>query len=238
MSHFIDKLKQLSQVGSQPMGFRREKEFSRSRLMLVVDAKVGANTGDLEGADAVLFGETKKTLTKSKLPVGIKLVDGKASKLEGIDFVILMPEMPVTMVENEKIGKVMAIEASLETSLLHSLDSLPLDALFIIGDGMQVPQIITWQYLMLCQNLAALSSKPILAAISPQISKDELQLLWEVGVDGVVVASHTTGSLKKLRSLIDNLTFPSKSRRTKMMAIVPKFGEKSTPVADEEDLED
>jgi hypothetical protein len=238
MSRFVDKLIQLSQVSSQPMGFRREKEFSKSRLMLVVDVNAGAITGDLEGADAVLFGEAKKTVTKSKLPVGIKLVGGKAIKLEGIDFVILMLEMPVTMVENEKIGKVMAVDASLETGLLHSLDSLPLDALFIISDGVQVPQIITWQYLMNCRRLATLSSKPILAGVSPQISKDELQLLWEAGIDGVVVAGLTADSLKKLRSLIDKLTLPSKGSRIKMMAIVPKFGEKSTSVADEEDLDD
>jgi hypothetical protein len=63
-------------------------------------------------------------------------------------------------------------------------------------------------------------------------------MLWEVGVDGVVVASQTVGSLKKLRSLIDGLTSPSKSRRTKMRAIVPKLREEAAPIADEEEEEE
>ncbi len=237
MSRFIDKLKQLSQVESQPMGFRREKSFSKSRLMLVANAKAGVAAGVLEGADAVLLeGAVEKPSEKTDIPVGIRL-GGKAGKLEGIDFVVFKPEMPVTMVEDEKIGKVMVVEATLEMGLLHSLDSLPLDALFIIGDGTQA-QVITWQYLMLCRRIAVLSSKPVLAAVLPQISKNELQLLWEMGVDGVVVASKTAGSLKKMRSLIDGLTSPSKSRRAKTRALVPKIGEESTPIADEEELEE
>jgi hypothetical protein len=91
---------------------------------------------------------------------------------------------------------------------------------------------------MLCRRIAVLSSKPVLAAVLPQISKNELQLLWEMGVDGVVVASKTAGSLKKMRSLIDGLTSPSKSRRAKTRALVPKIGEESTPIADEEELEE
>jgi hypothetical protein len=238
MSRFIDKLKQLSQVESQPMGFRKEKSFSKSRLMLVADVEADAAAEVVEGADAMmLFGEAKKPAVKSDLPMGVKLFGSKAGKLEGIDFVILMPEMPFTIVEDEKIGKVMAVEASLEMGLLRSLDDLPLDALFIIGDGTQA-QVVTWQYLMLCKRLAALSNKPVLASVSPQISKDELQMLWEVGVDGVVVASQTVGSLKKLRSLIDGLTAPSKSRRAKMRAIVPKIGEETAPIVDEEEEED
>lgn len=238
MSRFIDKLKQLSQAESQPMGFRREKSFSKSRLMLVANAKAGVAAGVLEGVDAVLLeGAVEKPSEKTDIPVGIRL-GGKVGKPEGIDFVVFKPEMPVTMVEDEKIGKVMAVEATLEMGLLRSLDSLPLDALFIIGDGTQAPQVITWQYLMLCRRLAALSSKPLLAAVSPQISKNELQLLWEAGVDGVVAVSQTVGSLKKLRSLIDGLTSPSKSRRAKMRALVPKIGEESTPIADDEELEE
>jgi hypothetical protein len=237
MSRFIDKLKQLSQAESQPMGFRREKSFSKSRLMLVANAKAGVAAGVLEGADAVLLeGAVEKPSEKTDIPVGIRL-GGKAGKPEGIDFVVFKPEMPVTMVEDEKIGKVIAVEATLEMGLLRSLDSLPLDALFIIGDGTQA-QVITWQYLMLCRRIAILSSKPVLVAVSPQISKNELQLLWEAGVDGVVVASKTAGSLKKMRSLIDVLTSPSKSKRAKMRAIVTKIGEESSSIEDEEELEE
>ncbi len=175
MSHFIDKLKQASQAEVQPMGFRREKVFSKQRLVLVAEVKAGAAAGMVEGADAVLLeGAGKNSSAKMDLPVGIRLYGGKVGKPKGIDFVVFPPEMPVTIAAGEKMGRVMAVEASLEMGLLRSLDNLPLDALFIIGDGTQA-QVVTWQYLMLCKRFATLSSKPVLAAVSLQISSDELQ---------------------------------------------------------------
>ena len=116
--------------------------------------------------------------------------------------------------------------------LLRALEGLPLDALFIIGDGTQA-QVVTWQYLMLCKHFSTISGKPVLAAVSPDVSRDELQLLWEVGVDGVVAAGKTTGGLKKLRSLIDGLTPPSKRKRQKARAIVPQLKEEAVPLIDE-----
>ncbi len=238
MSRFIDKLKQASQSEPQPMGFRKEKSASRPRLLLVAEVEAGAAAGVVVGADAVLLeGTVKKPPAKTGLPVGIRLFGSKAGKLEGIDFVVFTQEMPVTIAGDKKTGKVMAVEASLEMGLLRSLDDLPLDALFIIGDGAQ-PPIVTWQYLMLCKRFAAISGKPVLAAVSPQISGDELQLLWEVGVDGVVVDAKTAGGLKKLRSLIDGLTPPSKRKRQKARAIVPQLKEEAAPLIDEDEDEE
>lgn len=236
MSRFIDKLKKASQVEAQPLGFSRKKvSSSKQSLVLVAEVKTGTAAGVAEGADAVLLeGAGKNPPEKMNLPMGIRLYGGKTCKLKDIDFVVFTPELPVTIAADEKTGRVMAVEASLEMSLLRSLDDLPLDALFITGDDTQA-QIVTWQYLMLCKRFAALSSKPVLAAVSLQINRDELQLLWEVGISGVVVAAKKAGDVKKLRLLIDGLTLPSKSRRAKMRAIVPKLREESTPVVDDED---
>ena len=59
MSRFIDKLKEVSQAESQPMGFKKEKVFAKQRLLLVarlsrIDIDNSA-TGHLTGADAVLL---------------------------------------------------------------------------------------------------------------------------------------------------------------------------------------
>ena len=112
MSRFVDKLKQVSQFEPQPMGFRKEKAASRSRLLLVAEVKDGAAAGVVEGADAVLLeGTVKKLPAKMGLPVGIRLSCGKAGKLEGIDYVVFTPEMPVTIAGDEKTGKIMEVEA-------------------------------------------------------------------------------------------------------------------------------
>ena len=237
MSRFIDKLKQASQSEPQPMGFRKDKSALRPRLLLLAEVGAGAAAGVTEGADAVLLEGAVKSLPGTDLPAGIWLSDNKGIEAAGIDFVIFTPEMPVTLAGDEKTGRVMVVEASLEVGLLRSLDDLPLDALFIAGDGTQA-QAVTWRYLMLCKRFAALSSKPVLAAVSPQISKGELQMLWEMGVDGVVVTAKAAGDIKKMRSLIDSLTPPSKRKRQKARAILPQLKEEAAPVIEDDEEEE
>ena len=241
MSRFIDKLKQVSQSEPQPMGFRKEKSTFRLRPLLVAEVKDDAAAGVVEWADAVLLeGTVKNSPEKTDLPVGIRLFGGKAGKLEGIDYVVIKPETPVTIAGDEKIGKVIAVEASLEMGLLRALEDLPLDALFIIGDGTQT-QIVTWQYLMLCKRFSAISGKPVLAAVSPDVSQGELQLLWEVGVDGVVVKvapGQPVERLRELRQMIDGLTLPSRRKRMKARAVVPQLKEEAAPLIDEDEEEE
>ncbi len=240
MSRFIDKLRQLSQTESQPMGFKREKVYSKPRLMLVVESGADATEVVLKGADAVILTDMIKDLPKKlDIPVGIRLRGGGIDKLpEGIDFIVFQSESPVVIAEGEKKGKVIALKASTELDLLRSLDDLPLDALLISEGGGEVQESVTWRYLMLCRRVAALSNKPVLVAVGPQINKHELQLLWEVGVDGVVVTGLTAGNLKKIRLLIDQFITPSKRKRQEIRAIIPKLGEESNSVADIEDDED
>ncbi|UCG54341.1 MAG: hypothetical protein JSV32_07060 [Dehalococcoidia bacterium] len=240
MSRFIDKLKQLSQIESQPMGFRREKVYSKPRLMLVVEAGNSAAGLTLEGADVVLVTDGTENLPKkSDIPVGIRIYGGEIDKLpEGIDFIVFQPDSPVFIAQGGKTGKVIALEASMELDLLRSLDDLPLDAIVITREGMQFSEYVNWRYLMLCRRFATMSSKPVLASVSPQISRHELQLLWEVGVVGVVVSGLTAGGMKTLRSLIDELILPSKHQRQEIRAIVPKIGEETTSITDIEDDED
>jgi hypothetical protein len=237
MSRFIDKLKQVSQSEPQPMGFRRDKSASVARLMLVAEVKGGATAGLVEGADAVLLeGVAKSPPVKADLPVGIRLFNGKTGKMEGMDFVVFTPEIPAIIAGDEKTGRVMAVDASLEMGLLKALEDLPIDALFIADEGARA-QVVNWQYLMLCRRLSAISDKPVLASVSPDVNQEELQMLWDAGMDGVVVAGKTTGGLKKLRLLIDGLTLPSKRKRVKARAVVPSLRETATSSIEEEEEE-
>lgn len=234
MSRFINKLKQASQSKPQPMGFRRGKSASRPRLLLVAEVKEGAAAGVVEGADAVLLESiAKNPPVKVDLPMGVRLLGSKIGKMEGIDFVIFTTEMSVAAVKDEKVGKVMAVEASLEMGMLRALEDLPIDALFITGEGAQA---LNWQYLMLCRRFSAVTGKPVLASVSPDISQEELQVLWDAGVDGVV-AGKTTSGLKKLRSLIDGLTLPAEHKRVKARGIVPSLREAATSAVEDDEEE-
>jgi hypothetical protein len=227
LSRLIEKIKQASQVVQPPIGFRvANKKFEKRRLLLVAEVKESVTAGVVEGADAVLLqGTVKNPPPEIDLPVGIRLYSSKADGIEDIDYIIF------TMAGDEKMGKIMAVEASLEVGLLRALEDLPLDALFITGIG---SLDITWQHLMFCKRIAAISTKPVLISVSPKISSDELQMLWEAGAAAVVVEIRSSGEIKQLRSKIDSLKIPSKKKR----AIVPSLKEETTTVIREEEEEE
>lgn len=258
MSRFIEKLKQVSQAEPQPMGFKKEKAASKPRLLLVArlnQADIGNLAGLVEGADAGLLeieksdsgikavGEISKTVPD--IPWGALFTGAgrggiKQAAEAGYDFLVFPPEMPLDTLADEKVGKILAVEASLERELLRVLDELPLDAILIAGEP--APGLaLTCYNLMLFKRFADLSGKPLLVGVPPDITGDELQLLWEVGVDGLVVEASSgqpAGGLKKLRQVIDSLTPPSKRRRLKARAIVPPLRGETAPVIDEEEEEE
>lgn len=254
MSRLIDKLKHASQDESQPMGFKKEKVFSKPRLLLVAILSrndIGIAAGHLTGADAVLltvkqdseFKAVGKAIRLIKnIPWGIWLESTSYSRMKqvmeaGFDFVVFPPEMPLETIGDGEPGKVLLVEASLEASLLKTIDELPVDAVIITGEQV-TNEALNWRHLMLFRRLADISSKPLLVSVSSAITGDELQSIWEAGVSGVIVkatAEQSDDEFSRLSRVIGSLALLSKRRRMKMRAIVPKFGEEATPIADEED---
>lgn len=257
MSRFIDKLKQVSQAESQPMGFRKEKVISKPRLMFI--ARLSKNDIDipsmqLTGPDAWLLtvkqdSEIKviKEIARSikDIPWGTMLESASRGGIKkaveaGCDFIVFPPEMPLEVIEDEGLGKVLLVEASLEVSLLKTLDELPVDAIIITGEQAK-GVALTWRHLMLFRRFAGISNKPLLVSVPLAITGDGLQAIWEAGISGVIVeaaAEQPADEFKKLSLVIDSLAPPSKRRRTKMRAIVPKLREETAPIADEEKEED
>jgi hypothetical protein len=75
------------------------------------------------------------------------------------------------------------------------------------------------------------------------VTADELQALWEAGIEGVVVevsAGQPQDRLKELRQVIDELAFPSTRQREKAEALVPRIGKEpgGTIVEEEEEEEE
>lgn len=258
MSRFIDKLKQASQAEPQPMGFKKEKVDSKPRLLLIArlnQADIGNPAGMVEGVDAGLLeieksgsgvkavGEMSKIVPD--IPWGALFTGAGRSGIKqaaeaGCDFVVFPPEMPLDILADEKVGKILAVADSLERELLRVLDELPLDAVLIAGEPAQ-GLAITCYNLMLFKRFADLSGKPLLVGVPPDITSNELQLLWQAGVDGLVVEASSgqpAGGLKKLRQVIDTLTPPSKRRRVKARAIVPPLRGETAPMIDDDEDEE
>jgi hypothetical protein len=257
MSRLIDKLNQVSQAVPQVMGFRAVQPVSpKPRMLLIADlaqASVNRLADYVAGADAGLLhisnlGEGAKTLQEmcqvvSDIPWGGWLRDVGQGGMEqiveaGCDFVVFLPaNTPLAILQDIKLGKILQVEASLSEGLLKTVDELPVDAVVTAGEQ-EGEYFLTWHHLMIFQRLADLLTKPLLVSVPSNVTANELQTLWETGVEGVIVkvgVGQPEGRLKELRQVIDKLTFTSQRKRGKAEALLPYIGGKRGIVAEEEE---
>ena len=90
---------------------------------------------------------------------------------------------PLTLLQNDEIGKILEIESSLSEGLLRAANELPIDAVLITTEQ-EGEYFLTWHHLMLFQRFANLLTKPLFVSIPSSVTANELQALWETGVDG------------------------------------------------------
>ena len=155
------------------------------------------------------------------------------------DFVVFpATNTSLAILQDDEVGKILQVEASLNESLLRAVDELPVDAV-LIGGEQEREYLLTWHHLMIFHRFAHLQTKPLLVCIPSNVTANELQVLWKVGVDGVVIeveVGQPAGRLKELRQTIDKLAFPSQRKRRKAKALLPHIsGEVDIVTEDEEE---
>jgi len=260
MSKFIDKLNQLFRGEPQPIGFRAKQPASpKPKIQLVASLaqeSIESLAGHMAGADAGLLRISKasadaKTLQKVSqalpdIPWGGWLrVSGwggiKQMTKAGCDFVVFpAANTPLAIIENDEIGKILEIEASLSEGLLRATNELPIDAVLIASEQRE-GHSLTWQHLMLFQRFADLLTKPLLVSIPSKVTAVELQALWEAGVTGVIVevgVEQPQDRLKELRQVIDKLEFTLPRRREKVEPLLPHIGREPSITTTEEEEEE
>jgi len=208
------------------------------------------------GADAVLLRISKlssgtKILQKMSqavpdIPWGGWLEGGGQAEIKqmtkvGCDFVVFpATNTPLTILQNDELGKILEAEASLDEGLLRAVNELPIDAVLIASEQRK-GYFLTWQHLMLFQRFADLLTKPLLVAIPSNVTDNELQAVWEAGVASVVVevtVGQPQDRLKGLRQVIDKLAFPSPRKREKPRPLLPHIGREPSVVTTEEEEEE
>ncbi|HEY33218.1 MAG TPA: hypothetical protein G4O10_08965 [Dehalococcoidia bacterium] len=260
MSKFIDNLNRIFQAAPQPMGFRTSKVAQPKHQMQLVAAVESKDTGTTAeyatGADAGVLrvsklgsgARTQKKLapTKPDIPWGIWLEgaaqEGLKQALElGFDFVIF-PAAGTTLAvpPNDGAGIIIQIETSITEGLLRTVNELPVDAVLVAPQPEEYNRL-TWYQLMLFQRFATLVTKPVLALVPPSTGTDELQLLWEGGIDGVIIETRPDqppGEVTRLRQVIDGLKLPAARKRQKMDALLPRSERDVEAMAEIEEEED
>ncbi len=261
MSKLIDKLNQASQTVPQPMGFTVVQPVSPKPKLLLIASLTQVNIDSLAdyvaGADGGLLHIHQSSEAKalqevsqaiSDIPWGVWLRDSGQPEIKqiikaGCDFVVFpAAKTSLAILQNEAVGRILEVEASLSDGLLRAIDELPVDAVLIAGE-LREDYFLTWHHLMLFQRFTNLLTKPLLVSIPLNVTANELQALWEAGVDGVIVEvedGQPVGGVSKLRQAIDKLAFPSQRKRRKTKALLPHIGQAmgaETEGGDEEEEE-
>jgi hypothetical protein len=240
------------------MGFKAVQLISKPRLLLVASlpqADVAHLADYVAGADAGLLPIAKLTSGAKQLKEIVRVVPDipwggllKGTRHGGIkqlvaaggDFIVFPTNIPLQILEGKEVGRVLAVESSLDKGLLRAVGELPVDAVLITSEQ-QGEYFLTWYHLMYFKRFTDSLTKPLLVSVPPSVTAGELQTIWEVGVDGVVVdveVGQLVGRLKELRRMIDSLALPSKRRWAKTAALVPRVGGEAGPVTEEEEEEE
>ena len=253
MSELIDKLNQVLQSAPQAMGFRTAKPVSSKPKMVLIARLTEADADNLAdyvaGADGVLLyisqGPTAKTLKKvshamSEIPWGWWLDGGSQGKIKqivkaGCDFIAFpaagtSPAIP----RDNKLGRILQVDASISEGLLRTASDLPVDAVLVAGEQ-EAEHPLTWHHLMLFRRFASLLTKPLLVSIPSNTTPEELQAIWDTGVNGVITeieAGQPPGRLNELRQAIDKLTPRSSRKEGKLEALLPHVTKETEPAAD------
>ena len=257
MSRLIDELNKVARAASQPIGFRTARTASSEpRLLLIASLTLGDTelTADyVDGADAVLLHMAKSRPTAQTvqaaveslpdIPWGIYQEDAGTGRVApliqaGCDFVVFPAVSPVTTTpQNDKVGKVLQVESSLDDGLLRAVNDLPVDAA-LVTDAFEGGGSLVWHQLMIFQHLTNLLTKPVIVPVSLKAAESELKVLWEAGVDGIVVEADAIkpGGLKELHRLISQLPARTSQKRGKAEALLPyPGGVKETEPEEEEE---
>jgi hypothetical protein len=258
MSRLIEKFHKASQVAA-PMGFRTARTATAvPKILLIASLEAGTlekRADYLNATDAVLVRFTGTALTEKALqkiaaslpdiPWGLDTADDDTERAAGTeagaDFILFAIDNQVAdTIKDDKTGKILQVESSLDDGLLRAINDLPVDAVLASdtfgGDGSS----LMWHQLMILQHLANLLSKPLIIPAPAGISEKELKALWDAGVDGIIVAFDKPGTgIKELRQVIDRLPPRSGRKRGKVSVVLPRTaGETPTPAPPDEEEEE
>lgn len=261
MSKLIEKLERISAGGGQPLGFGAAVNRAKVLQMMVIAGIPEGNAKQVAfaaeaGADAVVLAiehPKKKDETLAQLsgiqieiPWGVAMDTVTGEEMQqlaeaGCDYVIFSPaKSPAAVLNVEKIGKVLRIDASLSDNLARAINRLDVDAV-LLGPVGEDESRLTIQQLMVYEYLAAYAGKHLVAAVPPGFSVDDIESLWGLGVRGVIVdlAVKDPGQrLSQIREAIEKLPTTKKRSRERISATLPFAREPSGPPLPDEDDEE
>jgi len=260
MSRLLDLLQEISKETPAPIGFTAAKfRTKKPPLALIAQlpvddpklfekavASTDASLVKLEG----LMGKekaVKKAVGQSKpRPCGVRLENIQEDQISvlmdtGCDYLVFEVDATAAPVLNEDgIGKVLAVKPTIEENVARVLEDLAVDAILVESEG---PGPVTVTHLVKYHAITSLLSKPVLVEVSLDISEGELRSLQGTAIDGVLVPvrdAKEAEKVLKLRELIESLPPRQAVAKAKYQALLPHSGigpgiQTDTPDEEEDD---
>ncbi|MFC1998451.1 hypothetical protein ACFLVR_02270 [Chloroflexota bacterium] len=254
MSKLLDKLNRAAQGESKPFGFATSASKSALPQILTIaksQIDVVAKTMPGSNIDAVLLSvadvskaiDSLKNMGKELEPViwGIEATTISKKEAEqlvkiGCDFILLKLTNPApALMSDESLGKLIAVSPSIDDTLIRAMSMLNIDVVVINEDANT--KTVTLERLMMYNRLAAIVQQPVLISLPINLAKENLEVLHDTGIKGLILDWTGTATDKKvaeLKKAIDALpkSKPARNKKKRFSATLPSI---SGPSPEEDD---
>lgn len=218
MSKLAEKIRRATRLQAATLGFGAARPSSEPTMVLAALTADPAAAGlARRGADAVIVDLSKSSGPPPKpADAGDAIVgafigarsegESAACMQAGYDFVVFDPDTATaTALLEESIGYVLVLPQDLSDADLRTLEGLQLDAI----DVGSIDRALTVRRQLDLRRVFAITRKPLMAGVRPDISVAELQALRDTNI--VVAVAETADAVERLRKTIDAL--PPRRRR-------------------------
>lgn len=250
MSKLIEQLEKVGTITPAPMGFGVNSTPTKiPSLMLVA-------LSDTKTADKNMMEHFNSTIVRIKKDTKAAIKSAKSStptpiwgiwsdetsyksleilKDEGGDFLTISNfNTNAEILSDDSLGKIMVIPMDIPEELCHSLEELPVDA--IIMSDLEEVLNLTINNVMAIRSLRDLISKPLLLLRQNPLKKQDLKVIRDVGLQGIVLDLNKISSedLNAMQKDIDEMP-AAKNKKDQANAILPRLKSTMNPSSIEED---
>jgi hypothetical protein len=175
------------------------------------------------------------------VPVGVFLGAQEADRMRevvdaGCDFVVLDRQVPAGTLEQDDVGKLLAVDSSFDYTLVRGINSLDVEAVLV--DAV-VQSSLTVEGVLLFRRFSSLLSKPVVARLAAPVSAGDVVALWKAGVDALVVPPGQDESVYAgLREAVDELPRGAREKRRRWDVVLPRQTGGGVDQAEEEEEEE
>lgn len=200
--------------GGRPASFgfmtkAEAEQAARARAMVVVArvaqgpnlaaearALVEAGADGIEIVVRASASGLKDAISALEAPCGVYLAGGaEAPDMEGLDWIHVGLEAPARLLAVEKVTRIVGVPLALPPGRLGGLGALKAEIL-VVEDSAN--GVLTVETLLTLRAIEASTKQPLLVATSLGLVPDDMQVLHDHGVDGVLV----TGGVEDVRAYI------------------------------------